>query len=79
MKAKYIKRSEAPVRQYTKWRPLIEEFIRSDAEAMEIDPELGERKSDIYHVASVVRNSIKRAHYDIKCYTRDNKIYLIKS
>lgn len=55
--------------------PIIEEFLKSSAEAMEVT-EFGDRRPDI--VASMIRSYIDRHDSPIKIVTRGQRIFLVR-
>lgn len=77
MKVNYIAKADMPKRRYTKWVALLLEFTRSDAEAMEIDPETLTNEQ-LFAAASNIRRTVKKMGLPVKVYKLGTKIYLEK-
>lgn len=77
MKVNYITKADMPKRKYTKWVALLVEFTRSDAEAMEIDPETL-TDGQLFAAASNIRRTVKKMGLPIKVHKFGPKIYLEK-
>lgn len=77
MKVNYITKADMPKRRYTKWVALLTEFTRSDAEAMEIDPETL-TNGQLFTAASNIRRTVKAMGLPVKVHKYGFKIYLEK-
>jgi len=78
MKVNYITKADMPKRRYTKWVALLTEFARSDAEAMEIDPETLTNEQ-LFAAASNIRRTVKSMGLPVKVHKYGHKIYLEKA